>query len=150
MRHIEAVRNYLNKAVSILLTKGEYHDQSKLQEPELTIFDEYTPKLRDITYGSEEYKTCMKEMKPAIEHHNANNRHHPEHFVDGINDMNLFDLIELICDWKAATLRHNNGNILKSLEINKERFNISDQLYDILVNIVDLSETEVYHHAEES
>jgi len=45
-------------------------------------------------------------MKPAIEHHYKNNRHHPEHFNNGIDEMNLVDLIELLCDWKAASERN--------------------------------------------
>lgn len=77
-------------------------------------------------------------MKPALEHHYANYRHHPEHFVDGVNDMNLIDLVEMICDWKASTLRHNDGNLLKSIEINAQRFGMSEQLTQILVNTAKL------------
>lgn len=40
-------------------------------------------------------------------------------------------------DWKAATERHADGDILKSLEINRVRFGISDQLAQILQNTVD-------------
>ena len=32
-----------------------------------------------LTYGSDEYKACLTEMKPALDHHYAANRHHPEH-----------------------------------------------------------------------
>lgn len=56
---------------------------------------------------------------------------------NGINDMDLVDLMEMICDWKAASKRHNDGNILKSLELNKDRFHIDAQLYSILKNTVD-------------
>ena len=48
--------------------------------------------------------------------------------------MNLIDLCELIADWKAASERHNNGNLIKSIEINAERFQIDDQLKQILLN----------------
>ena len=48
-------------------------------------------------------------FKPAIDHHYANNRHHPEHWPNGINDMTLMDLIEMLADWKAATARNKNG-----------------------------------------
>ena len=37
-------------------------------------------------------------------------------------------------DWKAATERHDDGDIYKSLNINKDRFKISDQLINILKN----------------
>ena len=84
----------------------------------------------------------LEDMKPALDHHYANNSHHPEHFKNGIDDMSLIDLLELLADWKGSTLRNKNGNIRKSLEINKERFKISDQLYNILNNTINFIEKE--------
>lgn len=46
--------------------------------------------------------------------------------------MNLFDLMEMLVDWKAASERHKEGNIFKSIEINVKRFKISEQLHRIL------------------
>lgn len=66
-----------------------------------------------------------------------NNRHHPEHFVNGMNDMNLIDLIEMICDWKASSERHADGDIYKSIEINQKRFGYSDDVKSLLKNTVD-------------
>ena len=65
--------------------------------------------------------------------------------------MNLIDLLEMICDWKAATLRHDDGDIYKSLEINHQRFGYSYQLHHILKNTVDWIEAQsVYHKVNES
>lgn len=136
LQHINVVRNFLNIIVREILERGENHDSSKLEDPELPIFTEYTKKLADTTYDSEDYKKYLQEMKPALDHHYAKNRHHPEHHKDGINDMTLIDLIEMLCDWMAATQRHHDGNILKSLEINSKRFNVSEQLNKILHNTV--------------
>jgi hypothetical protein len=152
MRHIETVRNYIGEIILELINRQEQHDQSKLQQPEVDIFEVYTPKLRDCVYGSDEYKQYLAEMKPAIDHHNLCNRHHPEHHNKGIQGMNLVDLLEMLCDWKAATLRHNTGDIFKSLEINQKRFGFSDELKGILKNTVeDLLENEgIFHKASES
>lgn len=151
LRHIETVRNYLNQVIRELLTRAETHDQSKLQEPELSVFNVYTHKLRGITYGSEEYRECMRCMKPAIEHHNKVNRHHPEHFEDKIQGMGMIDLLEMLCDWKAATLRHGDGDIRKSLEINAERFGYSSELKRIFSNTIDwLEKQHVDNYADES
>lgn len=135
-RHIERVRNLLNLCVKELLNRAEKHDQSKLEEPEVALFTEYTPKLASSTYGSQEYDGLKKAIKPALDHHYANNRHHPEHHKNGIDDMNLIDLLEMLLDWKAASERHNNGNIRKSIEINGDRFNMSPQLIRIFENTV--------------
>ena len=96
LRHIEAVRNHLATVIKELLNRAMEHDQSKLQDPEKAAFDEFTHKLREVTYGSDEYWAMIKGagLSKALEHHYANNRHHPEHHKDGIRDMNLIDLIE--------------------------------------------------------
>ena len=151
LRHIETVRNYINACIKELLSRQEKHDQTKMQPPEREIFDEFTPKLRGITYGSEEYMACMKAMKLAINHHNVHNRHHPEHHKNGIMNMTLIDIMEMFCDWKAATLRHGDGNILKSIDHNATRFGYSADLRAILENTAKWMDTQnVEHHAQES
>lgn len=140
MKHIEKVRKYLKVFTDKITNRGIDHDRVKLESPEVEIFAEYTPKLAGTTYGSEEYNTYLKEMKVALDHHYANCRHHPEHFAKGINEMTLVDLIEMLADWKAASERQNNGNILKSIELNAQRFGYDDQLKQILLNTVKLLE----------
>lgn len=151
LRHIETVRNYLNFCIKNLLERQENHDKSKLESPEQEIFNEYTDKLRGTTYGSKEYKEFLKEMKPALDHHYAHNSHHPEHYPRGINDMNLLDVLEMLTDWKASSMRHNDGNLLKSIEINTKRFKMTKQLVDILKNTAKLfDEQKITHKANES
>jgi len=58
----------------------------------------------------------------------------------GLHGMSLLDLLEMLCDWKAATLRHNDGDIRKSIEINQRRFGYSDELKQILLNTLPLIE----------
>lgn len=134
MRHIERVRNLINNCVFLLLKRGEEHDQSKMEDPEVEIFTEKTAQLKELEYNSDEYKQQLKEMQVALDHHYAKNRHHPEHHKNGIDDMNLIDMLEMFCDWKAASERHNTGNILKSIEKNADRFSMSPQLVRIFEN----------------
>lgn len=136
MDHKEKVKKFMNKCIDDLVYRAENHDNSKLESPEKEYFDEYTPKLKDTTYGSEDYQECLKGLKVALDHHYKVNSHHPEHYENGVNGMTLVDLLELICDWKASSMRHEDGDINKSIEINKDRFKISDQLVDILKNTV--------------
>jgi hypothetical protein len=151
MRHIETVRNFLDYVAISIMLRGENHDKTKLESPEVEIFEIYTPKLWGTTYGSDEYKQYMKEMQVAIEHHNNSNSHHPEHYANGIKGMSLFDLVEMICDWKAATMRHADGDIMKSIEINQKRFGFSEELKQILINTVqEIAKWDVKHKADES
>jgi hypothetical protein len=134
LKHINRVSQLLNDAIGEIDQRRLNHDTSKLHSPERELFDEFTPKLAGCTYGSDEYKDFLKGLKIALDHHYENNSHHPEHYTNGINGFDLFDLIEMFFDWKAASERHNDGNIYKSIEINKTRFNISDQIIDIFKN----------------
>lgn len=133
-KHIEKVRKYLRIMTDKLTTRGVNHDVVKLDSPEVEIFAEHTDALKDLEYNSEEYKQHLAAMKPALDHHYAQCRHHPEHFQNGINDMNLIDLVEMLADWKAASERQHNGNLLTSIEQNAVRFKMSDQLKQILLN----------------
>lgn len=133
-KHIENVRKYIRVMTDKLTVRGVEHDRLKLESPEVDVFAEYTPKLASATYGSEEYLTFLKEMDVALQHHYANYRHHPEHFAKGINDMNLIDIAEMLCDWKAAAMRQNDGNLLKSIETNAQRFGYDDQIKQIFIN----------------
>jgi len=134
--HIENVRRFLNEVVLEIDQRAVHHDESKLEEPEKSMYDKYTPKLRELTYGNDEYKQTLKDMGPALKHHYENNSHHPEYYSNGINGMSLLDLIEMLADWKAAGMRHSDGNMQQSLEVNKKRFGIYDQLAEILQNTV--------------
>jgi hypothetical protein len=138
--HIENVQDKLNRFSQELARRGQVHDLSKLESPEKELFDEMTPILKGLTYGSTEYKESLLKLKPALDHHYKANSHHPEHYPDGIDGMDLFDLVEMFCDWRAAVERTANGNIRKSLEINRDRFQMSDQLYNIFLNTIEYNE----------
>ena len=133
-KHIEKVRKYIRFFTDKLTSRGVNHDATKLEPPEVELFAEYTPRLATMEYNSEEYKQCLASLKPALDHHYATYRHHPEHFANGINDMNLIDLVEMLADWKAASERQQNGNLLTSIEVNAARFKMTDQLKQILLN----------------
>lgn len=135
-QHKERVQTYILAIMDSLAQRGLTHDQSKLESPEKEIFDEYSPKLKELQYGTTEYFDTLKKMQVALDHHYGVNNHHPEHFENGIRGMTLIDIIEMFCDWMAACERTKNGNILDSLETNQSRFNFSDDLKSIFINTV--------------
>lgn len=136
IKHIHEVRGLLFKMIEELDSRARLHDLSKLESPEKEIFGEFTPELVKTVYDSPEYHELLKKVQPAIDHHYANNRHHPQHWPSGINDMTLIDLVEMLCDWKAATQRNKDGNIRSSIDKNKKRFKMSPQLQKIMHNTV--------------
>ena len=138
MKHIRNVQRCINIVLNALIKRADEHDQTKMESPEVEGFTEVTHKLAGSTYGSDEYKKFLAQLKPALDHHYSRNRHHPEHFKDGIEDMNIIDLVEMLCDWKAATIRHKDGNLKKSIEHNQDRFSLSPQLTKVLENSIAL------------
>ena len=142
--HIAEVSRILTKFSTELRIRAATHDYSKLDEPELELFAKTTPKLKDLEYGSEEYKQALAELKPALDHHYNMNRHHPEHFHNGIKGMTLIDLIEMLSDWMAAVKRHDNGDIYKSLAVNTTRFYLGPQLVALMKNTIEHFKHEGY------
>ena len=134
--HINKVRGIIATIMLELSKRYQSHDASKLEEPEKPYFDKATSKLKGLSYGSEEYKQALRDIRPALDHHYSNNSHHPEHFnKDGISGMTLIDLVEMFCDWCAASHRHEDGDIFKSISSNSKRFGYDAVLAKILENI---------------
>ena len=134
LAHIKRVKTILIMMISALNERMKSHDQSKLCDPEKATFDEVTGNLKGLTYGSEEYHEQLKEMAPALKHHYEHNQHHFEHFENGMKGMNIVDLVEMFCDWAAATERHEDGNIHSSIEHNSGRFGYEETLKEIFHN----------------
>lgn len=134
--HISRVRDLMMLMIDDLLKRAKIHDESKLRDPELEIFAKYGDELATTGYGTPEYAALLEKVSPAIEHHYAKNRHHPQHHKNGVDDMTLLDVIEMLADWTASSERTKNGNIRKSLEVNEKRFGINPQLIRIMENTV--------------
>ena len=133
-KHIARVNELLLLSVVELTKRAVVHDASKLTDAEKPFFDEETPKLKTLKFGSEDYYASLARLKPALDHHYSQNSHHPQFYENGIDGMDLFDLVEMLCDWKAAGERDAGGNILDSIEKNTYRFSITPQLATIFKN----------------
>jgi hypothetical protein len=47
--------------------------------------------------------------------------------------MTLLDVIEMLADWKAATMRHDDGDLAKSIVMNAERFGYDSAMTAMLL-----------------
>ena len=81
-KHIDKVQDYLMDISSKLAGRRVRHDASKLVTPEKEAFDALGPPevMAALEYGSEAYRDKLRDLGPALQHHYANNDHHPEHF----------------------------------------------------------------------
>lgn len=129
--HIDKVAVLVYWVSEELQRRADGHDASKLQSPEKEMFEIWRPKLDAMAIDSPEYKNALAQMGEGLKHHYAENRHHPEHFSNGVSDMTLIDILEMICDWKAAASRNDKE---VNLEWARERFGIEPQLLKIFAN----------------
>ena len=133
LAHIHLVRDNLDVFVAAMLKRGAVHDASKLTPAEKPAFDLVIPLLSGVSYGSPAYEALVERVRPALEHHYAHNPHHPEYYgARGIAGMDLFDVVEMICDWMAAAQRHPSDGV--NLKYNIAQFGIEPQLASILAN----------------
>lgn len=123
---------YILGACRTLLKRAIVHDFSKYGKYEKSYFEAALPKLRNLEYGSEEYKAAIASLGNALSHHYKENSHHPEHWGGDINYMSPLDKIEMLCDWKAAGRRHKTGNMAQSLKVNRNRFEADYWIHDAL------------------
>ena len=134
-KHMQRVSALLGGAASEMIQRAALHDLSKLMPEELEPLQE----MQDIIdregqapFGSDEYKRRTAKLGGMLKHHYENNSHHPEHYENGIDGMDLYDVLEMFLDWKAASERGEESvfNITSAVE----RFHVSPQLEAIFRN----------------
>jgi len=135
-QHIKVVAFLCNKLAAEIISRGPLHDASKLEQDEWPHFERETPLLKTMVFGSDEYKESLLRLKPALDHHYSSNRHHPEHFENGIEGMTLVDVVEMFCDWVAASRRGKDGDPIKGIGIAAKRFNMPPMLEQVFKNTV--------------
>lgn len=134
--HISEVQEYLEVFCSELRARGIRHDRSKLQEPEFSIFVSTRDQFKKANYGTPEYDAVLDAAQEAVDHHHQNNRHHVAYFPSGIQDMNLLDIIVMICDWKAASRRSPDLSFFDSLPKAFLKYKIPAFLQTIILNTI--------------
>lgn len=159
--HIALVQKWMEDFRYILAGRAKVHDQSKLRSPEKEMFDEFTWKLKNTKFGSDEYNQQLVNMGAALKHHYELNSHHPEHygymecngcferypkdyderctvcgysqmqFRGDVSKMTLYEVVEMVCDWMAAAEKK---DVPVDLDYLQKRFDISPQLRSIIEN----------------
>lgn len=128
---------YCIKFCSRLILRCFMHDFSKYGDVEAAGFIDVTESLIGLTYGSKEYNDNLKLLAPTLKHHYAANSHHPEHYPLGFYNMKALDRLEMIFDWMASVKRNKGGDIIKSLDINQDRFKYTNEDKDWLRKITE-------------
>jgi len=132
--HIGEVQENLEEVASELRKRGLAHDRTKLQQLEFGGFVKTREKFKKANYGSPEYKECVDLTRPAVDHHYKHNRHHTGFHPNGINDMTLIDVVEMLADWKGAARRSPDKKLVDTLDYAIKKYGIEPQLAKIIMN----------------
>ena len=134
--HVKEVQNNLRDMIGNLEKRGIIHDLSKFQEPEFSVFCSTRPEFVKVNYGTPEYKAVCEKAKKGVDHHYENNRHHTAFHENGIKDMNLLDVLEMLADWKAANRRSPDLNFKDSLPRCFEKYKMDKTLQNLIINTI--------------
>ena len=102
-RHQRRVGRMLRVIAKELEHRQYMHDRSSYEAPERLIVARNKRLLFNRSVGKS--TTLMKgatELLHAVSTHYKKNRHHPEHWSNGVWDMTLVDVIEMVCDWRST------------------------------------------------
>lgn len=145
IQHIQWVMEGLAACQVALGKRALTHDRSKIVPGmERDIYAQVVPQFASVVFGTPEHKAVGDKLGSAWDHHLRHNRHHPEHHSNGINDMSLIDLLEMVCDWKAAGLRKETGGLENSLKTLQAHHGIEPQLAAILRNTFSILDDAVH------
>lgn len=133
LKHKKSVRDKLLFLSEELRKRAEEHDNSKLQFPEIEWLIEMDKEPR-CQYGTKEYYDKMNKWKKFFIHHYAQNRHHPDHYPNGIDDMDLIDITEFLADIVSYYEVLQAHDCEKVLDDQEKRFQINGQLRNVLSN----------------
>lgn len=134
LKHIRRVNELLIDEAQDLLSRAKVHDESKFSDIEKSRLDRMEALIEregQAAFGTEEYKRRTDMLGPMVEHHRRNNDHHPEFHPDGVKGMDLVQLLEMFCDWKAASERGEESAM--NLTFACEKYGVSDQLKSIFI-----------------
>ena len=109
-----------------------FHDDSKLEGRELEQNKEYLPSYLSAEEGSVLANTLEVKLRYP---HRKENRHHPEYFENGIEGMNVIDLLEMTVDMVAHMLMEDKKLILLMTQF-REEYQVEPMLYQLLLHTV--------------
>lgn len=130
--HQQKVQKNAHLLCSELIKRADEHDKSKLEEPELTGWEEMDKEPR-YEYGTEEYFEKQERYRWVFQHHYLNNKHHPEYWRGFLCDMDLIDVLEMICDWASFDYM-TYTDAIEIIEQQMDRFGFNGLLKSLILN----------------
>lgn len=136
--HRVLVQANLLRIADALRARAALHDISKYSLDEFQAVVQIKKVAREFPYGSAEYNQAISDNSVGLSKHFERNSHHPEFHSDGVQGMQLIDLIEMVCDWKAANTLRDDVQWSNVTAMHIERFKLSKDYVWLIDMIVDM------------
>lgn len=137
IQHVSEVQENIEEFASDLKKRAIAHDRSKFADPEFSVFVSTRPEFKKANYGTPEYQAVVDAAIVGVNHHYSLNRHHTAHFPNGIKDMNLLDVLEMMADWRAASRRSPDLSFKDSLPRAFKKYEMDETLQRLILNTID-------------
>ena len=130
------------------------HDMSKYDDEEFygyRIKFNPTSLEKELIQEDEEFAGLVQEeFADAWKQHQQNNTHHPHYYFIWNNnlEMNMVDIIEMLCDWAAMSKGDNDYNYLSWLCSDSSKTE-RDMLPDIVKKSIELISSKIYSNYDE-
>ena len=141
--HKVHVDSLMRDVASEIRRRGKSHDTSKFSGIEASLgemyYEDYN-KINVLNPKETDVNTYEKKMAAAHIEHFKRNDHHIEHFENGLSDMNLIQLTELVCDILAHMMEKGYSKhdcVDKIGSILKSRYDAPDELVSIVAHTVE-------------
>lgn len=135
VEHKTTVVQYLLYITEDLRHRAVVHDDSKLDQFEKDMYDALSKEYKHHKSKSNISEKSKMIIKRGLEHHYCLNNHHPEHFKNGINDMTLIDIIEMLCDWMTYADRCHK-DINEIIDYYQHKYNFSNEFKTLINNTI--------------
>lgn len=134
------VELYMNRIAKEITMRGPRHDSSKRSGVERATFMKYHLKPVDIWGISNKSHPHPDDLQAAIVIHAKNNDYRPEHHPNGMRDMNICQLTEMICDIatsaKELGILDENRRTTCIKSMLRDRYDVEEPLSSIITNSV--------------
>lgn len=140
-RHKNRVMYWMTNFALHLLERAAAHDNSKLQEPELSMWRKMDeePRYHYSNDPESQYQKKLQRHQQVFIEHWSHNRHHPEFYNYNPTDFGLdvLDLAEFICDQMLGyktSLGYNQAKV--ALQNAQDRYKFPKEVYQVIENTV--------------
>ncbi len=134
--HKEKMEEKLLFASKEFAKRAKEHDNDKLENKDIyDTYKEFFPRLKEIPFGKREYFAYEKEHFDNAHQIHAQNRHHFYSRRNNLDDINLFDLMEVVIDISESAKQYGyESKIMDSLK-NKQVLNYD--LEELIYNTIE-------------